>query len=86
MAIPYQPPYMTINYAYWSANWYGSAARFFNRFMKEKVGQNTFATSGWYGNRSFVACVNFQKFFGLYVDGECGPQTWNLIAYLDANT
>ena len=40
----------------------------------------------WYFGTGFKGCVmSFQTFFGLYVDGVIGPQTWGTIQYVVNN-
>jgi len=48
--------------------------------LRDKAAQNI-AVDGRYGQGTADAVKNIQKFFGLAVDGVCGPATWPWILY-----
>ena len=52
----------------------GSDVKFFQRQLNEIGGQGLIL-DGHYGKRTADAVANWQTFFGLHVDGECGPKT-----------
>lgn len=47
----------------------------FYQGILNRVAGNNLDTDGIYGDRTKTAIANWQKFFGLYVDGECGKHT-----------
>ena len=50
--------------------------------LRKKFGQQTLIVDGVFGQATAHAVKNVQKFFGLAVDGVCGPKTWSLILHL----
>lgn len=52
----------------------GSDVKFYQRQLNEIAGQGLII-DGHYGSRTAAAVSNWQKFFGLHVDGEAGPKT-----------
>jgi hypothetical protein len=46
--------------------------------------QRQITPDGIFGARTGLGVRNFQRFFGLYVDGVAGPKTWGLLDYLVA--
>jgi len=76
-AVPhYQCPWLS-----WSStgNWVG----YLNGVLKCHFGQSGVDVYPvyTYQNPTTQAVRNVQTFFGLYVDGVCGPQTWSVIQW-----
>lgn len=68
------------NSAPWSTSKHGDTMTF-QSLANAKFGQHV-AVDGFYGPASATACRNIQQFFGLSVDGICGPNTWNIMLHL----
>lgn len=47
--------------------------------LEANMGQDIGAVDGDYGPRTEQAVRNVQAFFGIHVDGVCGPQTWSIL-------
>lgn len=52
------------------------ASKFFGKNLK---------LDGLYGPKSEQACKDIQAFFGLVVDGRCGPKTWDVVLNMPMN-
>lgn len=52
-------------------------------FLNEDCGQHL-TVDGVFGEFTQLSVRNFQRFFGIQVDGIVGPQTWSVVDYVEA--
>lgn len=62
----------------------GSSIGWLQAFLTQACEQNVGGIDGVYGKATRTGVVNYQRFFGLEIDGVVGGETWNSMQYIAA--